>query len=125
MMKTLTRLPTVFALLLLALTTTEGCAGRAGTASQPAAEERITVRVQNLSFSQVAVYAMRSTQRIRLGDVGAQSTTVLTVPRSAVDASGTVRFLADPVGGARPAMSFDISVRPGDEVQMTIPGSAF
>lgn len=84
-------------------------------------EARSTVQVENRSFSDVVVYALRSSQRIRLGLVPAVSTRTFTVPRSLV--GGPVRFQADPIGSNRRSVSHEISVRAGDEVQMVVPPS--
>lgn len=86
-------------------------------------EERSTVQVENRSFNDVVVYALRSSQRIRLGLVPAVSTRTFTVPRSMVGGGRPVRFQTDPIGSSRTSVSHEISVRTGEEVQMVIPPS--
>lgn len=106
----------LFPLLFLLLT---ACGGTRN-AGRPA-EERTTVRVENRSWSDVTVYVLRSSQRIRLGTVSGTTTRVLTIPETLIFGTTPLRFLADPIGSGQTPISQEIAVRPGDEVQMIIP----
>jgi hypothetical protein len=79
------------------------------------------VRVDNRSMLDMTVYVLRGTERRRLGLVNALSTQTLEIPRVLVQGSGVLRFLADPIGSGRTPTSEEISVRPGDVVQLMIP----
>ncbi|HWL38797.1 MAG TPA: hypothetical protein VNO75_01060 [Gemmatimonadaceae bacterium] len=99
--------------------------GTAACASTPRSEaadimERTTVTVDNQSFSDMTIYATRG-QRIRLGIATGHTKTVFTLPPSLVGGAGLIRFVADPVGSSRTAVSEEITVRPGDQVGLTIP----
>jgi hypothetical protein len=95
-----------------------GLARGSGTSpdSGPAA-----LRVDNQSFSDMTVYAARSAQRVRLGLAPGHSNTVFTVPAALMGGLTQLRFIADPIGGARPSVSEEITVAPGDSVVLTIP----
>ncbi|MGH7652226.1 MAG: hypothetical protein ACREMS_10335 [Gemmatimonadaceae bacterium] len=79
------------------------------------------IRVDNQSFADVTVYAARSAQRVRLGLAPGHANTVFTVPMVLMNGTTQLRFIADPIGGARPSVSEEISVAPGDSVTLTIP----
>ena len=79
------------------------------------------VRITNQSWLDMNVYVLRSSQRIRLGTVGANQTSRFTLPHYLVFGATPLRFLADPIGSTRTAQSFEIVVSPGDEVTLTIP----
>jgi hypothetical protein len=97
-----------------------GCAS-GGRARPAPAEDRTTVRVDNRSWNAVNVYAIRTSQRIRLGTVQATSTTVLEIPRTLVSGLTTLRFQIDPIGSNRTPISEQITVSPGEEVQLIVP----
>lgn len=79
------------------------------------------IRVDNQSFADVTVYAARSAQRVRLGLAPGHANTVFTVPMVLMNGTTQLRFIADPIGGARPSVSEEITVSPGDSVTLTIP----
>lgn len=86
-------------------------------------EERSTVRVENRSWSEVVIYAVRSSQRIRLGNVPGVSTRVFTIPTSLVGGGTPIRLLADPIGSDRAPVSHEFTVQPGEQVEMYVPPS--
>jgi hypothetical protein len=61
--------------------------------------------------------------RTRLGIVTGNSSQSFTIPSYLVRDTGPIRFLADPVGGARAPVSEEMTVQPGDIVGLTIPPS--
>ena len=95
------------------------CYGKGKNAPEPVA--RTTVRVINQGFLDRNVYVLRGSARTRIGTVSGNSTQLLTIPTSMVQAGTTLRFVADPIGGRAPAATQEVSVSPGDEVQLTIP----
>jgi hypothetical protein len=96
---------------------------RSGAArSAGSAQGSATLEVRNQSFSDMRIYAIRSgTERVRLGVVNGNSTGTLVIPGYLIAGLPSIRFLADPIGGNRTPVSEEISVRPGDLVQLTIP----
>lgn len=79
------------------------------------------VQVDNQGFLDMAVYAVRSGQRVRLGNAAGNSKTTFKIPQSLTSGLTTLRFVADPIGGRRASVSEEITVVPGDTVVLTIP----
>jgi hypothetical protein len=110
---------TVLVLLLLLA----ACAPQRGP-RRPAAPDGpdTVVRVENRSFTQMNIYVLRGSQRIRLGSVPGVSTRSFELPRNLVFGTTSLRFLADPLGSSRTPISREIPVREGDELVLTIGG---
>jgi len=108
---------TVIALLLLGIT---ACSGfKRGSASP---ENAATIlQVDNQGFLDMTVYALRNSQRVRLGSATGNTKTNLTIPSDLVFGLTSLRFIADPLGGNRASVSQEITVAPGDTVVLTIP----
>jgi hypothetical protein len=96
------------------------CGGHQSDVS-PQPEDQTTVEVQNQGFNDMVIYALDGTQRIRLGTVTGNSTRTFTIPEHLAGRGGTLRFLADPIGGSRSPVSEEMNVQPGDHVSITIP----
>lgn len=114
----LTRLFSVLALLLMA-----ACApSRQGGDSSPQAQGA-TLRVENQAWMDMTIYVVEtgSGSRRRLGMVGATSGTNMRIPDSVVGTGRALRFIADPIGNQQTASSFELYVRPGQRVTITIP----
>ena len=112
-MKKVSFLVLIFAALLSA------CNGLSrGSGSEP---PRASIRVENQGFSDMTVYAVRSAQRVRLGLAPGHANTVFSVPSALMNGMTQLRFIADPIGGARASVSEEITVAPGDSVTLTIP----
>jgi len=79
------------------------------------------VEVQNRAFLDMTIYVVRSGQRVRLGQVSGNSTATFELPKTMVNPGLPIRFQADPIGSSRTPFSQEISVNPGDTVQLTIP----
>ncbi len=105
---------------LLLLTLVAGCA-RSRSNRPPVSTPPTYVRITNQSWLDMNVYVLRSSQRIRLGTVGANQTQRFTLPQNLIFGATPLRFMADPIGSSRTAQSFEIVVSPGDEVSLTIP----
>jgi hypothetical protein len=91
-----------------------------GDDSQMVAET--TLEVTNQWFADMDIYVVHSGQRLRLGLATGNATTDFVIPRAIVNGpSIQLRFLADPVGGTHSPVSDEITVSPGDAVQLTIP----
>jgi hypothetical protein len=105
---------------ILSLVILAACAGRSPQSS-PSADSETLLQVQNQSFSDMVIYALSSTQRIRLGTATGNSTKSFVLPQYLVRSGGTLRFQADPIGGNRAPVSEEMSVQPGDVVTLTIP----
>jgi hypothetical protein len=92
----------------------------------PRAVDRASVRIANQSWSDMTVYVLTGNggaARQRLGLVTGNGNATFTIPERLVGMGQSLRFLADPVGSSNTAQSFDIYVRPGQQVTLTIPPS--
>ena len=97
------------------------CAGTGGGAGNPSPNEPTVVEVDNQGFVDMTIYAVRSSQRFRLGLATGNSKTRLTIPTSVSGGLASLRFIADPIGGRRNTVSQEITIAPGDTVVLTIP----
>jgi hypothetical protein len=95
------------------------CAGKSGPAPTP--DNPAVLEVENRGFADMVIYAISGSQRLRLGLATGNSTKSFTIPNSILRGAGTLRFLADPVGGSRTPVSDELSVEPGEVVTLTIP----
>ncbi len=89
--------------------------------SAPDPNAAATVEVQNQGFADMTIYALSQGARVRLGFAGGHSTSRLPIPAYLVQGGRQVRFLADPIGSSRAPVSEEISVEPGETVELTIP----
>lgn len=79
------------------------------------------LQVDNQGFLDMNVFAVRSSQRVRLGTASGNSKSNFTIPKSLVSGLTPLRFVADPIGGRRASVSEEITVAPGDTVTLMIP----
>jgi hypothetical protein len=107
----------------LALLTLAACSGFKRGSMGSDANAPTVVQVDNQAFLDMAVYAVRSVERVRLGTANGNRKTNLTVPRALVSGLTALRFVADPIGATRASVSEEITVAPGDTVVLTIPPS--
>ena len=90
-------------------------------AKLPEPFQSTVVLVDNQGFLDMAVYVMRSSERVRLGMATGNSKSNFRVPAGIVSGLTPLRFIADPIGGSRASVSEEITVAPGDTVGLTIP----
>ncbi|HSR14960.1 MAG TPA: hypothetical protein VLL51_04370 [Gemmatimonadales bacterium] len=91
-----------------------------GGPSPQAGVLKTILQVENLTFSDLTIYVLRDNQRQRLGRSTANTTTNFTIPPDFASSPRSLRFITDPVGPRREAISQDIYVAPGDTVFMRI-----
>ena len=84
-------------------------------------QEQTTLTVRNDNFLEHNIYLLYGGQRIRLGTARSNATTKFVIPPQYVFGVTALQFLADPIGASRTPVSDQISVSPGDEVQLIIP----
>ena len=81
-----------------------------------------TLEVTNQWFADMDIYVVQTGQRVRRGLATGNSTTDFVIPRAVVNGPAIrLRFIANPVGGTHSPVSDEITVSPGDAVQLTIP----
>ena len=95
--------------------------GRSSAGSETEPQAATTVRVDNQNYQDFDVYVLGSGQRIRLGRVASLSTEVFTIPAAVVSVSTDLRFELHAIGARRNPRTERLLVRPGDQVQLTIP----
>ncbi len=78
------------------------------------------MQIQNRGTSDMTIYILEGSARIRLGTANGNSTAKLAIPHSIVGGGRELQFLADPIGSRRTTVSERIFVRPGDTVVLTI-----
>jgi hypothetical protein len=85
-------------------------------------EQGASLRVDNRSWSDVRVYVVTTAgHRTRLGMVSGSSNATLRIPVGVVAGGREVQFQVDPVGSRATASSFNIFVRPGETITITVP----
>jgi hypothetical protein len=84
-------------------------------------EPETTLKVQNDSFADMNMYAIRGLQTVRLGTANGMKTTILRIPASLLAGPTSLRFQARPIAGSRQPVTEEITVEAGDEVMMIIP----
>ncbi|HKP74218.1 MAG TPA: hypothetical protein VJT67_01690 [Longimicrobiaceae bacterium] len=97
------------------------CVGQGKNAPVPQAPA--SVFVQNRAFIDVDVFALYGGTRARLGTVTANGTGTFRIPPGIVGEGRDLRFMVDPIGSTRTGTSFDIYVRPGQRITLTVPPS--
>ncbi len=108
--------------LILALALASTACARNARPSAPGDDAVTVLRVENNGFLDLDVFVLRDVgDRLRLGFVNGNSTADLRIPRALVVGTGSLRFIAAPVGGRGAGVSEQITVSPGDTVVMTIP----
>jgi hypothetical protein len=105
---------------ILALLLITACGGRSRESS-PDPETPAMLRVENKGFTDMIIYAVSGSQRVRLGMATGNSARSFTIPQYLIRGAGPLRFLADPIGGNRTPVSDEMTVHPGDIVTLTIP----
>ena len=102
---------------ILAMLVATGCFSAVNRSTQP----ETTLKVQNDSFSDMTLYAIRGLQAVRLGTANGMKTTILRIPGSLIAGPTSLRFQARPIAGSRQPVTEEITVEAGDEVVMLIP----
>lgn len=114
-----------FSLFALLLLVGAACSSTRQPGSDPGPAARgATVKVQNNALLDVNIYVLQASgARTRLGLVNANASAVFRIPSFAVGLGQQLSFLVDPVGSQRVATSFELFVRPDQQVSLTIPST--
>jgi hypothetical protein len=117
-------MPRAAKLLAVLFVTALGSAGCVGTGrNAPTPQATASVTVQNQAFIDVDVFAVYSGTRARLGSVTAGNTTTFRIPTAVLGSGRDLVFVVDPIGSRRQGASYNMFVRPGEHVSLTIPAS--
>lgn len=95
----------------------------ARSTSMSAAPEDTVLRVENQRFDDMNIYVLpEGSTRIRLGTATGKTTQHFTLPKNVVPRGvRSMRFIAAPIATQRGEVSDEITVRPGDTVELIIP----
>ena len=106
-----------------------GCASTGGSSTAmmtsstepmaPAAAET-TLEVTNHNWSDVVVYALHHTTRVRLGMVTSMNTRQFKLPRVMQVSTSDVRLVAAPIGSSEDFVTGPIHVGPGQRVELQL-----
>ena len=81
--------------------------------------EPALVHVENRTWSDLTIYLLRSSTRIRLGFVTSMDTVTFTL-RDEWVRGGSLRLIADPIGELAEFASDPLNLRPGDWVEWRV-----
>jgi hypothetical protein len=95
------------------------------SARRPALDDSAatTLSVRNDHWLDHTIYLIRGTERIRIGTARGLALTRLKIPSQYVFGVTSLRFLADPIGGQADAVSENVVVTAGEQIQMVIRGT--
>ena len=119
----MTRLFRISTVALLVLTLLPACSllKKNGVAAATDPIEPAQITVHNRNVLDVNVYAYRGTERIRLGTITSGNSEVFTLDERIIINSPTIRFIADPIGSARRILIEELTVFPGDQIEIWVP----
>ncbi len=90
------------------------------TSAAPDPDAAVPVEVENHYLADIVVYLVHGSQRQRLGMVTALSTATFTFPWRRLQASGSSRLLAYPIGGPAAHLSEALYLQPGQSISWTL-----
>jgi hypothetical protein len=79
-----------------------------------------TVQVNNHNWSDMVVYLVRSSMRIRLGTVTSMGSREFRLPNAVVEAGVDIHLQAEPIGSRERYRTPALQVRPGQQVELTL-----
>ena len=82
--------------------------------------EHTVLKIDNQSFNDMRIYVIQGGQRIRVGTATGKSTASFKLPKSVISGFTTIRVEAVPIGANGRSISEEISITPGDELEMRI-----
>ena len=88
----------------------------------PPPTDDLSLHVTNHNWSEVAVYGVNGSQRLRLGSVVTGAEANFIIPRELV-VTGEVRLLLHPIAASRDFLTGPIPVRGGQEIDLRVENS--
>lgn len=118
----MTRLFRITTAALLVLTLLPACSVLKKATDEPSEPvEPAQITVHNRNVLDVNVYAYRGTERIRLGTITSGNSEVFVLGEHIVVNSPIIRFVADPIGSPRRILIEELTVFPGDQIEIWVP----
>ncbi len=116
------RLFRISAVALLVLTLLPACSlFKKATDDTPTVIEPAQITVHNRNVLDVNIIAYRGPERIRLGTITSGNSEVFTLDERIVINSPIIRFVADPIGSPRTILIEELTVFPGDQIELWVP----
>jgi hypothetical protein len=84
------------------------------------ADAAASVKVTNNGWSDVDMFLLRGSSRIRLGMVTSMSSQRFTVPASFLNGASDLRLHAHPIGGFNDFQTQPLLVSPGQQISLTL-----
>lgn len=81
----------------------------------------VVLKVQNDSFNDMRIYVLQGGQRLRLGTANGKGVSSFKIPKSFIAGITSLRFEAVPIGANGRAVSEEITISPGQDVELRIP----
>ncbi len=78
------------------------------------------LRVDNQSFNDMRIYVIQGGQRIRVGTANGKQISTFKLSRSVISGFTSVRVQAVPIGANGNSVSEEISIQPGEELELRI-----
>lgn len=107
------------AIILIALFVLSSCSPVTRQAGEQA-EPTTRVRVENQRLLDMTIYILYDSQRVRLGTVPSLNTRVFVIPERLLTGVSSIRFLADPIGSRQAPVTQELTVFPGEEIELLI-----
>lgn len=82
--------------------------------------ERTVLKIDNQSFNDMKIYVIQGGQRIRVGTANGKNTAAFKLPKSVISGFTTIRIEAVPIGANGHSISEEITITPGDELELRI-----
>lgn len=113
--------PALLSLLVLLSLACSSSSGRSGS-DEPAPSASAKLAVDNRSTQDMDIYVRGATGgATRLGLAAASDTTVFSLAPALIVGAKSLRFEGRPTGGGQPVLSDLFDVRPGEEIDWSIP----
>lgn len=81
------------------------------------------VRVENQNWSDMVVYVVQGSMRMRLGTVTSMRSVTFRVPHVFQGNGGEIRLLADPIGSGETYLSDPVRLRDGEQLSLSVQNS--
>ncbi len=78
------------------------------------------LRVDNQSFNDMRIYVIQGGQRIRVGTANGKNVSTFKLSKSVVTGFTTLKVEAVPIGGNGHSVSDEITIQPGEELELRI-----
>jgi len=79
-----------------------------------------TVHVENGRYADLIIMVLRASEQVQLGTVNSESSATFALPAAFANPAAPIRLVAAPIGGQALPISEEVTVYPGDRVNLVI-----